>query len=70
MPVYTFDPLQDPRWPELLERHPSASMFHSRAWLDSLRRAYGYEPIGYTTSPPRSELTNAMVFCHVAVFRP
>jgi len=65
MPVYTFDPLQDPRWPELLERHPSASMFHSKAWLDSLRRTYGYEPIGYTTSPPRSELANAMVFCHV-----
>ena len=66
VPVYTLDPLQDPRWPEFLERHPSASVFHSRGWLDALRRTYGYEPIVYTTSPPRAELANGLVFCRVA----
>jgi len=65
VPVYRFDPLQDPRWPEFLERHPSASMFHSRGWLDALRRTYGYEPIAYTTSPPRGELANGLVFCRI-----
>jgi hypothetical protein len=63
--VYTFDPLQDPRWPEFLERHPHASVFHSRGWLEALRRTYGYEPIGYTTAPPRTALANGLAFCRV-----
>jgi hypothetical protein len=66
MPVYTFDPLHDPRWPVLLERHPRASTFHSRGWLEALRRTYGYEPVGYTTSPPGTALANGLVFCRVA----
>ncbi len=65
MAVHTLDPLQDPRWPEFLERHPCASVFHSRGWLASLRRTYGYEPIAYTTSPPSAQLANAVVFCRV-----
>jgi CelD/BcsL family acetyltransferase involved in cellulose biosynthesis len=65
VPVHTLDPLRDPRWPELLERHPSASVFHSRPWLEALRRTHGYEPIAYTTSPPGVELADALVFCRV-----
>jgi hypothetical protein len=65
VPIYAFDPLQDPRWPEFLERHPGASIFHSRAWLRPLHRTYGYDPIGYTTSPPRSPLANGAVFCRI-----
>src|SRR5712692_6265032 len=65
MPVYALDPLEDPRWREFLERHPNASIFHSRGWLEALRRAYGYEPIAYTTSPPGAELANGMVFCRI-----
>jgi len=65
VPVYTLDPLQDPRWPEFLARHPVASMFHSRGWLDALRRTYNYEPIAYTTSPPGAELANGLVFCRI-----
>jgi Acetyltransferase (GNAT) domain len=65
VPVYTFDPLRDSRWPEFLESHPGASIFHSRGWLDSLRRTYGYEPIAYTTSRPTTELTNGLVFCRI-----
>ena len=41
MPVYTLDPLRDPRWPEFLDRHSSASVFHSRGWLDALRTEVG-----------------------------
>jgi Acetyltransferase (GNAT) domain len=65
VPVYTLDPLRDPRWPELLGRHSSASVFHSRPWLDALYRTHGYEPIAYTTSPPGTDLANGLVFCRV-----
>lgn len=65
VPVYTLDPLQDPRWPEFLERHPDASVFHSRSWLEALRRTYGYEPVAYTTSPLGADLGNGVVFCRV-----
>jgi hypothetical protein len=50
---------------ELVERHPLASVFHTVAWLQALRRTYGYEPVAFTTSPPTSELKNGLVFCHV-----
>jgi Acetyltransferase (GNAT) domain len=63
--IYTLDPLHDPRWPEFLERHPAASVFHSTGWLEALRRTYGYEPTVYTTSPPTSDLANGLVFCRV-----
>ena len=65
MPVYTLDPLRDPRWPEFLDRDSSASVFHSRGWLDALRRTYDYEPIAYTTTPPGAELANGLVFCRI-----
>src|SRR3989454_12813129 len=63
--IHSLDPLRDPRWPEFVERHPSASIFHTRAWLAPLRQTYGYEPIAYTTAPPRAELSNGLVFCRV-----
>ena len=65
MPVYTLDPLRDPRWPEFLDRHSSASVFHSRGWLDALRRTYDYEPLVYTTSPPGAKLASGLVFCRI-----
>jgi CelD/BcsL family acetyltransferase involved in cellulose biosynthesis len=65
MTVYKIDPLTDPRWEELTARHPSASVFHSTGWLRALRLTYGYEPVAYTLSPPRSELANAVVFARI-----
>ena len=65
MPVYTIDPLSDPRWPEFVARHPRSSIFHTSGWLAALRQAYGYVPIAYTTSPPGKELVNAFPFCRV-----
>jgi len=64
--VYTFNPLEDPRWAEFVQRHPRASVFHTTGWLEALRRTYGYEPIVYTTSPPGAMLTNGIVFCRVS----
>jgi Acetyltransferase (GNAT) domain len=65
MKIYEFNPLQDPRWENLVERHPDASIFHSTAWLEALHRTYGYDPIVYTTSAPGQELGNGLVFCRV-----
>src|SRR5262244_2773877 len=62
---YQLDPIQDPRWAHLLEKHPKASVFHSVAWLRALRCTYGYEPVVFTTSPATSELKNGIVFCRV-----
>jgi CelD/BcsL family acetyltransferase involved in cellulose biosynthesis len=63
--VYTLNPLEDARWPALCERHPRSSVFHTTAWLQALQRTYGYAPIVYTTSPPRTELEGGVVFCSV-----
>ncbi|HMS82093.1 MAG TPA: GNAT family N-acetyltransferase [Nitrospira sp.] len=63
--VFIIDPLRDPRWDELIEQHPVASVFHSRPWLQALHATYGYEPIAITTTRPSEPLRNALVFCVV-----
>jgi len=62
--VYEIDPLTDPRWPELLSRHPQASIFHTCEWLKALQKTYGYKPIAFTTSQ-NENLADAIVFCEV-----
>jgi len=64
-PVYRIDPLEDPRWPEFIERHTGASVFHTRGWLRALQITYGYEPVVFTTSVPTGPLTNALLGCIV-----
>jgi len=66
MNVYKIDPLRDPRWTALVKRHPDASAFHTPGWLEALHRAYGYSPVVFTSSPPGTELTNGVVFCHIS----
>jgi len=63
--VYQIDPLQDSRWRHFSLEHPSASVFHTPAWLEALRRTYGYEPFVLTTCPPGQELTNGLVLCRI-----
>src|SRR5438093_5776537 len=63
--AHSFDPLEDPRWGTLVERHPNASIFHTRGWLSSLKRTYGFAPVAFTTSPAGTELRNALVMCRV-----
>jgi CelD/BcsL family acetyltransferase involved in cellulose biosynthesis len=65
MTVYKIDPLTDLRWQELAARHTCASVFHSSGWLRALQLTYGYEPVAYTLSSPRSELANAVVFSRI-----
>lgn len=63
--IYWTNPLTDSRWAELTARRPAASVFHSREWLQSLRRAYGFEPVAITTCPPGAALVNAIPLCRV-----
>lgn len=62
--VYAIDPLADSRWDDLVARHPRASIFHSRGWLEALRRTYGYEPFALTTTAV-GPLANGLVACRV-----
>lgn len=63
--VWAINPLVDDRWPEFVARHPSASVFHARGWLNALRTTYGYDPVAFTMSSPSEPLTNALLFCVV-----
>jgi len=66
LPVYTIDPLTDPRWAEFVERTSRASIFHTPGWLQVLRATYDYEPVAYTTSGPTQDLENGIVFCRIS----
>jgi CelD/BcsL family acetyltransferase involved in cellulose biosynthesis len=59
------DPLKDPRWGRLLERHACATVFHTPEWLEALHRTYGYRPLVLTGFPNDRELTNGWLFCDV-----
>jgi hypothetical protein len=63
--VFEIDPLQDDRWNSFIARHPRASVFHRREWLQTLKNAYDYLPVAFTLCSPGSPLTNAWVFCTV-----
>jgi Acetyltransferase (GNAT) domain len=65
MSVYELNPLTDPRWADLVARHPDASVFHAPAWLEALSSTYGYEPAALTTTAPAKPLQNGLVFCRV-----
>lgn len=65
MPVFTLDPLSDPRWGTFAATHPDASAFHQVAWLKSLAQTYGYSPLALTPNAPGDSLTDALVFCKV-----
>ena len=65
MTIREIDPLRDPRWPELVRRHPAASVFHTVGWLKALKQTYGYEPSVLTACAATDTLTNGLVFCRV-----
>ena len=48
-----------------MESHPRSSIFHTREWLDALRRTYKYKARAFTTSAPGNLLSNGIVFCQV-----
>ncbi len=66
MKIHILNPLSDRRWDELVARHPKASVFHQRGWLESLARTYGYEPFVLTSAPAGEPLENGLVLCRVS----
>lgn len=64
--IQTLDPLKDARWDDLISRHPRATVFHQRGWLQALARTYGYEPIVLTSARPGEPLTDGIVLCRVS----
>ncbi len=59
------DPLTDPRWDDLVARHPSASAFHRRGWLEALKQTYGYKPFVLTSASAGEPLTDGIVACRI-----
>lgn len=66
MNIHIINPLSDPRWDDLVDRHPEASVFHQRGWLEALARTYGYKPLALTTSAAGGPLSDGMVLCKVS----
>lgn len=63
--IHIIDPLSDSHWEDLIERHPKASVFHQRGWLEALTRTYKYKPLVLTTSRPAGPLNGGMLVCEV-----
>lgn len=66
MRIHVLDPLLDSRWDEFVDRHPHASVFHDRGWLEALARTYGYELYVLTSAPFGQPLENGIVVCRVS----
>jgi CelD/BcsL family acetyltransferase involved in cellulose biosynthesis len=59
------DPLTDTRWDDLVARHPSASAFHRRGWLEALKQTYGYKPFVLTSASSGEPLMDGIVACRI-----
>lgn len=66
--LYSFDPLADARWQEFIERRQDSSIFHTVAWLEAIRRTYGYGPVVFTSSAPGEELRDGFLFCEISTW--
>jgi hypothetical protein len=64
--VKILNPLTDDRWDDLVARHPCASAFHQRGWLEALSRTYGYEPLALTSTAADQPLSDGVVLCRVS----
>jgi hypothetical protein len=64
--IHSINPLSDSRWDDLVARHPRASVFHERGWLEALVRSYDYEPFVLTSTPPGKPLSDGVVLCRVS----
>ena len=66
MTIHITNPLFDPRWDNLVARHPHASAFHQRGWLEALSRTYGYQPLMLTRATADKPLNDGIVLCRVS----
>ncbi|HXX44144.1 MAG TPA: GNAT family N-acetyltransferase [Candidatus Acidoferrales bacterium] len=66
MNIQIINPLVDDRWHDLAARHPRASVFHEKGWLEALSRTYGYKPYVLTSARDGEPLNNGIVFCRIS----
>lgn len=66
MDIHSINPLSDSRWDDLVGRHPRASVFHERGWLEALARTYDYEPFVLTSTPPGEPLRDGLALCRIS----
>ena len=66
MSIQEINPLSDRRWDELVARHPKASVFHERGWLQALARTYGYRPFALTSAHAGLPLEDGIVLCRIS----
>ena len=64
--INIINPLSDNRWDDLVARHPRASAFHQRGWLEALARTYGYKPLALTSADAGEPLSDGIVLCRVS----
>ena len=64
--IRVINPLLDHRWDDLVARHPRASVFHQRGWLQALARTYNYEPLVVTNAAEGESLGDGLVLCRVS----
>jgi CelD/BcsL family acetyltransferase involved in cellulose biosynthesis len=64
--LHIINPLADKRWDDLVARHPQASVFHERGWLEALIRTYNYQPFVLTSAAASEQLSNGLVLCRVS----
>lgn len=65
-PLNIINPLTDSRWDDLVARHPSASAFHRRGWLETLKQTYGYQPFVLTSASAGESLADGIVACRIS----
>ena len=66
MNIHITNPLTDPRWDDLVERHALSSAFHQRGWLQALSRTYGYKPLVLTSVSADKPMSDGIVLCRVS----
>jgi hypothetical protein len=66
MSIQVINPFSDDRWDDLVARHPRASVFHHRGWLETLDRTYGYTPLVLTSASENQPLKDGIVLCRVS----
>jgi CelD/BcsL family acetyltransferase involved in cellulose biosynthesis len=54
------DPVDDPRWSDLVERSPDASIFHHPLWLRLVRDTYRYPMFAVCVSDAAGKLSNGL----------
>ena len=63
--IEVINPVEDPRWSEFVDVHPQASIFHTREWLVSLAKTYGYVAFAIATISQRGDIEAAIPVCAV-----